>query len=108
MLGVLGTAVPMTFIVSSLQYQSSGITSLLITTNPAITVVMAHFFLSDEKLDRQKIIGVLLALGGAVMLAALGESGLPDVTQANPIGYALVLTAMLSLAAAPPFTPAST
>jgi drug/metabolite transporter (DMT)-like permease len=94
-LGVIGTAVPMTCIVTSLQYQSSGITSLLITTSPAITVVMAHFYLSDEKLDRQKILGVLLALGGAVMLAALGESGLPDVTQASPIGYVLVLTAML-------------
>jgi drug/metabolite transporter (DMT)-like permease len=94
-LGVLGTAVPMTFIVTSLTYQSSGMTSLFITTNPAITVVMAHFFLSDEKLNRQKIIGVLLALGGAAMLALMGESGLPDVKQASPIGYALVLTAMV-------------
>ena len=94
-LGVLGTAVPMTFIVSSLQYQSSGITSLLITTSPAITVLMAHFFLTDEQLDGKKISGVVLALGGAALLALRGESGLPDVTQSSPIGYGLVLTAML-------------
>ncbi|RMG97011.1 MAG: DMT family transporter [Chloroflexi bacterium] len=94
-LGVLGTAVPMTGIVSSLQYLSSGLASVLITTNPAITVVMAHFFLADEKLNRRKTAGVLLALGGAFLLAVRGESGLPDVSQANPLGYVLVLTAML-------------
>ena len=94
-LGVLGTAVPMTFIVTSLQYQSSGITSLLITIGPAITVVMAHFFLGDERLDGKKISGVVLALGGAALLALRGESGLPDAAQSSPIGYALVLVAML-------------
>ncbi len=94
-LGVLGTAVPMTFIVSSLQYQSSGITSLLITTGPAVTVLMAHFLLTDERLDGKKISGVVLALGGAALLALRGESGLPDVSQSNPIGYGLVLTAMI-------------
>ncbi len=94
-LGVLGTAVPMTGIVSSLQYQSSGITSLLVTTSPAITVLMAHFFLADERLDTRKIIGVILALGGAALLALRGESGLPDVSQTSPIGYTLVLGAMI-------------
>ncbi len=94
-LGVLGTAVPMTFIVTSLQYQSSGITSLLVTTSPAITVVLAHFFLGDERLDGKKISGVLLALGGAALLALRGESGLPDVAQSSSIGYILVLVAML-------------
>jgi drug/metabolite transporter (DMT)-like permease len=94
-LGVFGTAIPMTSIITSLQYQSSGITSLLLTTNPALTVLMAHFFLSDEHLSRRKALGVTLALSGAAMLLLLGESGLPDVTDANPLGYILVLTAMV-------------
>ncbi|MCP4422861.1 MAG: DMT family transporter [Chloroflexi bacterium] len=94
-LGILGTAVPMTFIVNSLRYQSSGITSLLLTANPAFVVVFAHFSLPDERLNRRKTLGVLLALGGAAMLALRGESGLADVSRASPIGYALVLTAML-------------
>ncbi len=95
-LGIFGTAIPMTSIVSSLQFQSSGLTAVLITTSPAITVIMAHFFLPDEPLTRRKSLGVLLALGGALLLAVRGESGLPDVSRANPLGYLLVLLAMVS------------
>lgn len=96
LLGVLGTAVPMTGIVSSLQYLSSGMASILITVNPALTVLLAHFFLDDEILTRRKVGGVLLALSGALLMAALGESGLPDIERANPVGYALVIGGMLS------------
>ncbi len=94
-LGIFSTALPMTLIVSSLQYQSSGITALLLTSGPALTVVMAHFWLPDEKLNPRKILGVSMAVGGASLLVILGESGLPDVSRANPIGYFMVLTAML-------------
>lgn len=95
-MGIFATAIPMTALVSSLQFQSSGITSVLITTGPALTVLMAHFFLPDEALTRRKSLGILLALSGAVLLAVRGESGLPDVARASPIGYALVLGAMVS------------
>lgn len=94
-LGVFSTALPMLLIVSSLQLQSSGITALLLTAGPAVTVVMAHFWLSDEKLTARKALGVTLAVGGAALLAILGESGLPNVRRADPLGYMLVLTAML-------------
>ncbi len=94
-LGVFSTAIPMTLIVSSLQYQSSGVTALLLTAGPALTVIMAHFALQDERLTPRKIIGVGLAVGGAVLLAILGESGLPDVSRANPLGYLMVLTAIV-------------
>jgi drug/metabolite transporter (DMT)-like permease len=96
LLGVFGTAVPMTGIVSSLQYLSSGLTSILITVNPAFTVVLAHFFLDDEPLTRRKSAGVLLALGGGVSLVILGESGLPAAEQVNPVGYVFALSGMLA------------
>jgi drug/metabolite transporter (DMT)-like permease len=86
----------MTALVSSLQFQSSGVTSVLITTGPALTVLMAHFLLPDEALTWRKGLGVLIALSGAVFLAVRGESGLPDIERANPIGYFLVLGAMVS------------
>ncbi len=95
LLGVFGTAVPMTCVVSSLQYQSSGVSSLLLTTGPALTVVLAHFILPDELLNRRKVFGVSLALGGAILLALSGEDGLPDVTQAVPTGYLLVSVGMI-------------
>ena len=89
--GVFGTAVPMTAIMISLQYQSSGITSMLVTTGPAVTVLIAHFILPDERLTLKKGLGVLLALGGAATLALRGESGLSDVGQASLAGYGLAL-----------------
>jgi len=95
-LAITGTAVPMNLITLSLLYQSSGVTSILITLSPAFTVVLAHFFLEDERLSPRKGIGVLLALSGAVLMLILGETGLPDVSEANPIGYLLVFISMLS------------
>jgi drug/metabolite transporter (DMT)-like permease len=94
-LGVVGTAIPMTALATGLQYQSSGVTSLLITTNPAVTVILAHFFLRDEALTRRKVLGVALALGGAALLVVSGESGLPDVSRASPVGYGLVVVSMM-------------
>ncbi len=95
LLGVFGTAIPMTCVVASLQYQSSGVSSLLLSTGPALTVMLAHFILPDELLNRRKIIGVSLALGGALLLALSGEDGLPDVSQAMPTGYLLVSIGMV-------------
>jgi drug/metabolite transporter (DMT)-like permease len=94
-LGIVSTAIPMTAIVSSLTYQSSGVTALLITTAPALIAVAAHFFLPDEQMNGRKLLGVLLALSGAGLIVLRGESGLPDVAQGNPLGYALVIGALL-------------
>jgi drug/metabolite transporter (DMT)-like permease len=85
----------MTAIVSSLTFQSSGVTALLITTAPAYITVAAHFFLPDEKMNTRKMLGVLLALAGAAIIVLRGESGLPDVAKGSPIGYGLVIAAML-------------
>ncbi len=95
MLGIFGTAVPMTCVIVSLQYQSSGVTSLLLSTGPAITIILAHFFLPDELLSRRKVFGVGLALGGAIMLAISGENGLPDVQATESTGFILVTVAMI-------------
>jgi drug/metabolite transporter (DMT)-like permease len=94
-LGVFGTAVPMTCYIYALQYLSSGMASILITTGPAVVIVLAHFFLDDERLTTLKGIGVTLALGGAISMALRGESGLADVGRANPWGYGLVVVALL-------------
>jgi drug/metabolite transporter (DMT)-like permease len=85
----------MNLFAASLKYQSSGITAILNTLGPAIIVVMAHFILPEEPLTKRKIIGVVLALSGALLLVLLGESGLPDVSQASPTGYLLAFTAMI-------------
>ena len=93
-LGVFGTAVPMTCVIVSLQYQSSGVASLLLSTGPAMTLILAHFILPDELLNRRKVIGAGLALGGAILLAVRGEDGLPHVDTADPTGFILVTIGM--------------
>ena len=95
LLGIFGTAVPMTCVITSLQYQSSGVASILLSTGPAITIILAHFTLPDELLSRRKVFGVSLALGGAMLLAISGEDGLPDAQTAAPTGYLFVTVAMI-------------
>ena len=95
LVGVVGTALPFAGFIGALQFQSAGLTSLLVTTSPVITVAVAHFFLPDARLNRPTIVGVLVALGGAVLIVALGESGLPTVAQANPLGYGMVFGALV-------------
>ncbi len=95
LLGLFGTAVPMTCVIVSLQYLSSGVSSLMLSVGPAITIILAHFLLPDELLSRRKVYGVGLALGGALLLALSGEDGLPEASAAAPTGYMLVLIAMV-------------
>ncbi len=104
LLGIFGPAVTMTALIVSLQFQSSGVTAILLTTGPAITAILAHFTLPDEKLNLRKIMGISLALGGAVFLAIRGESGLPEVTRGNPFGYILVLGALVVVGVAAIYT----
>jgi drug/metabolite transporter (DMT)-like permease len=85
--GAIGDALPMMMIVGSMLYLSSGVTSILTTFFPVVTVVMAHFLLTDEPLTRRKGIGVVMGLAGAVLIAALGETGLSEAATGSKTGY---------------------
>jgi len=95
LVGTVGTAVPQVATVLSLQYQSSGITAILVATGPALTVLVAHFALADERLSWRKGMGVTAALGGALLLTLRGETGLPDITQTSPMGYGLIFLVLI-------------
>ncbi|MBC8506832.1 MAG: DMT family transporter [Anaerolineales bacterium] len=95
-LGIFGTALPMMSFVSSLQYISSGLAAVLMTTSPAITSILAHFLLPDEKLTLRRGTGVILAFIGALLLTTRGESGIAGLTRANPLGYVFVFSGILS------------
>jgi drug/metabolite transporter (DMT)-like permease len=79
----------------ALQYLSSGMSAILLATGPALAILLAHFFLDDEALTLRKGMGVTLALGGALLMALRGESGLAGVGRANPLGYGLMFTALV-------------
>lgn len=95
MLGVFGTAVNLVCIVSSLQYQSSGLTSILITTSPAVTTFIAALVLPKERINALQWLGIGISLAGAILLTVSGQNGLPDVPT-DPRGYLLVGIAVIS------------
>lgn len=97
-LGIIGTAIPMTSMVSSLQYQSSGVSSLLNTLNPVATLILAQIFLQDESMTWGKSLGVLVAFSGAILLFVQGETGLVGFAQADWRGYAWSATGVLASA----------
>jgi drug/metabolite transporter (DMT)-like permease len=99
LLGVMGPAIPMVCVVSSMQYMASSVASLLITLNPALVVIMSHFFLAEERLTARRIIGVLVAFTGAAVLLIQGETGLGQFAQADWRGYAWILAGMVCSAA---------
>ncbi len=68
-MGLLNNVIPFSAIVWGQSYISSGLASILNATTPIFTVLIAHVFLSDEKISLAKFIGVLLGFAGvAVML----------------------------------------
>ncbi|MEM7129489.1 MAG: DMT family transporter [Chloroflexota bacterium] len=99
--GVIGVAIPMSLFILSLQYQSSGVASIFVTIGPALMVIAAHFFLPDEKMSLNKVLGVALALVGSLLLVLRGENGLADSglvggQGASAVGFTFVLIALCS------------
>jgi len=89
LMGLIGDAASLVLYATSVSYLSSGVAATLASLFPVMTVLFAHFFLPDEKLSLRKGLGVAISLAGVVLMAMLGESGLPDVARANPLGYLL-------------------
>ena len=58
---------------------SSGLTTILVSLNPLFTLVLAHFFISDERLNRRKTFGIVLGLLGVVVL--VGPAALQGLGQ---------------------------
>jgi drug/metabolite transporter (DMT)-like permease len=87
---IFGDVIPITLYAFSLNYQSSGISAILASLYPVMTVLFAHFLLPDEKLNRVKGFGLLCSIGGIALLALRGESGLPDIQKVDLTGYLLV------------------
>ena len=97
LLGVFGTAIPMTTIVNGVRFVSSGIASIIFTTGPAFTALFAFFLLPEERLSVRKWFGIALALGGTTLLFSMGETGLGSGSAGADSfkGYSLLTTATI-------------
>ncbi len=90
-MGALNNLIPFSLIVWGQVTIDSGLASILNATTPLFTVVLAHVLTRDERMTRNRLIGVLLGLGGVAVLVGpdvLGGLGTQGLAQLAVLGAA--------------------
>ncbi|MEG1548437.1 MAG: DMT family transporter [Clostridia bacterium] len=91
LLGVAGCSLYSLLENTALTMTSASNVSIIVTTAPILTAILAHFLTKDEKLRRSIIVGSLIAFLGAVLVIYNGSF----VLKLNPIGDLLSVLAAL-------------
>lgn len=94
--GPLSLAIPVFLISWGEQTIDSAVASILNATVPLFTLIIAHFWLSDDKITFQKTLGLLIGFGGVMILLS---KDLLASAHASVIGQAAVILASLFYAA---------
>jgi drug/metabolite transporter (DMT)-like permease len=89
--GLFGNALPFALISWGQVTVQAGLTAIFMAVMPLATILFAHVFTDEEKLDRWKVVGVMFGLIGVVVL--MGWSAL------NVLGDDLLRQAAILLAA---------
>jgi drug/metabolite transporter (DMT)-like permease len=66
--GLMSTAIPWILITWAEQYIESAVATVLNATVPMFTIVIAHFFLHDDKITARRVFGLLVGFAGVVVL----------------------------------------
>lgn len=88
-IGLLNSALPFTLIGWGQQTVDSATTAILIATTPFTTLLMSHWMTRDDKVNRYKLIGLVLGFMGVVIL--LGHDAL--FAQGSTFGMLIILFA---------------
>ena len=100
LLAFLNNVAPFSLLTWSQTHLASGLVSILNATTPVFTVVVAHFFTVEEKLDPRRLAGALVGLAGvATMIGPAILGGFAD----HLVAELAALLAALSYAAASVF-----
>ena len=101
-MGIFNTAVPFTLISWGETRIDSGLASILNGTVPLFTIVIAHFWLHDDKITLGRIGGLVVGFIGVVVLVSrdIGPQGL----HGNVFGQLAVIVASISYATAITFS----
>lgn len=101
LLGIINTALPFVLISWGQKTIDSAVASILNSTVPLFTMVIAHFALHDEPITARKAAGLVIGFGGVLALLARDlEAGSLGV---GILGQAAVLLAAASYASASVF-----
>ncbi|MFH1804001.1 MAG: DMT family transporter [Pseudomonadota bacterium] len=90
-MGFLNNLVPFSLIVWGQTHIASGLAAILNATTPLFTILVAHVATRDEKLTRNRIIGIITGMIGVAIVL-----GPDSIKTANLAGSLAVLAAALS------------
>ncbi len=96
-LGLLNIALPFTLVAWAEKHIPSGMASVLNATTPLWTIMIAPFFIREERITPLRILGLLLGFAGVVILLSNRFNGHSGDYR---LGVAAMLAATLSYAAA--------
>ena len=92
-LGFLRASLPLSLFIWASTQIDSNVSGILNSTTPLFTAIIAHFLTNDEKLSRQRIIGLLCGMLGVTVL--IGVDALAGLGT-NVIGQLAILIATCS------------
>lgn len=98
---ILNTAVPFTLISWGETRIDSGTAAILNGAMPLFVLVLAHFWLQDERITWLRLAGLLVGFGGVGLVVGFGSGGF---FEANRLGQLAVLGGALSYALASTFS----
>ncbi len=100
LVGVLNVGLPYMLSAQALRLVSSTLLAIMMNLIPVFSVVLAHFFLADERLTRRTVWGVAAAVLGAslVVWGGAGVAGVAESAQALWVGTLLIAVNALSVA----------
>jgi drug/metabolite transporter (DMT)-like permease len=91
-LGPTSLAIPIFFISWGEQSIDSAVASILNATVPLFTILIAHYWLHDDKMTTPKVVGLLMGFSGVVVLMSKDLNG---GTQSSILGQAAVVLAAI-------------
>lgn len=95
--GIFNIAVPFSLITRAEESIDSSLATVLNSSVPLFSLVIAHFALPDEKLNRYKVLGLLIGYVGIIVLTS---RGLNDAEGSPLDGQLLMIGAVASYAVA--------
>jgi drug/metabolite transporter (DMT)-like permease len=87
--GFFSNALPFVLFSWGEQYIDSALAAILNGTTPLFTIVLAHFFIADDRLTPVKVMGTLLGFAGLVLLIAPSLFGSVQATTWGLIAVAI-------------------
>lgn len=95
---LLNVGLPFLSLATALKYISGSLSAALLNTTPIFTMIIAHYLLSDEKLNLVKILGAAVAITGATILLLSNANSLTVPAQQSWLGQSLILFASFTSA----------